>query len=132
MHNVVFGDGLPYNLCDSCESKLSVAYEFRQQCQKTDSALRELTSSESKDNITKQEDIIVQPDVAEDMFDEVDDLPLIKRGVKRKRGRPRGSPNKKNRDFACTVCHKILHTKKGLRVHLRMHTGEKNEILFIL
>ncbi|KAJ8920878.1 hypothetical protein NQ315_015671 [Exocentrus adspersus] len=119
---VVFGDGLPYNICDTCESKLSSAFEFRQQCQKTDSTLRELTHTESKENIAKEEDIVIQPDVHDDVFDDEDDLPLLQRSLKRKRGRPK---KKQEDSLACTVCHKVLHTKKGLRVHLRVHTGEK-------
>lgn len=113
---------MPYNVCDTCEGKLNAAYEFRQQCQKSDSALRDLVTTESKANIAKQEDIVIQPDVHDDMFDDEDDLPLIQRNVKRKRGRPK---KKQDDNFACTFCHKVLHTKKGLRVHLRAHTGEK-------
>ncbi|KAJ8960781.1 hypothetical protein NQ318_020075 [Aromia moschata] len=121
---VAFGDGLPYNLCDACEIKLQNAYEFRQQCQKSDSALRELTTAETKANINiaKEENIVIQPDVLDDMFDEEDEVPLLKRALKRKRGRPKKTDIN---NLSCTFCNKVLHTKKGLRVHLRSHTGEK-------
>ncbi|KAJ8970681.1 hypothetical protein NQ317_012363 [Molorchus minor] len=90
-----FGDGLPYQLCDTCENKLNSAYEFRKQCQKSDSTLRELTGSETKENITLQEAIVVQPEMPDDFFDEEDEVPLMKRIIqetkKRKRGRPKKS-----------------------------------------
>ncbi|KAG5885376.1 hypothetical protein JTB14_023763 [Gonioctena quinquepunctata] len=117
---VASGDGLPNNLCGSCEEKLKNLYEFRRLCQKSDSTLRELAHLDNKKDVSRQEeDIVIQPDVH---FDDDDDLPLIKREIKRKRGRPK---KKASDDLACTYCKKILHTKKGLRVHLRSHTGEK-------
>lgn len=64
---------------------------------------------------------MIQPDVPNELFDE-DDLPLIQRTSKRKRGRPKKS---EVQELSCTYCNKILHTKKGLKVHLRTHTGEK-------
>ncbi|XP_023017036.1 uncharacterized protein isoform X2 [Leptinotarsa decemlineata] len=120
---VTSGDGLPNNLCEGCEEKLKNLYEFRRQCQKSDSALRELTHIDTKNNVSRtEEDIVIQPDVLGDVFDEEDDLPLVRRGAKRKRGRPK---KKVTDSLACTYCKKVLHTKKGLRVHLRSHTGEK-------
>ncbi|XP_050501833.1 zinc finger protein 852-like [Diabrotica virgifera virgifera] len=112
------GDGLPTSLCRGCEDKLKSAYEFRKLCQKSDTTLRDLTQ-DSKKGIRQEEDIVVQPDLHNDVFDveDEDNIPLIERGVKRKRGRPR----KKDIELTCNVCHKILQTPKGLRVHLRSH-----------
>lgn len=61
---------MPYLLCDVCETKLCSAYEFKQQCEKSDMTLREITNqSGSKSN--KEEDIVIQPDVHEGLFEEV-------------------------------------------------------------
>ncbi|CAH1100518.1 unnamed protein product [Psylliodes chrysocephalus] len=117
---VVSGDGLPSNLCKGCNEKLKSAYEFRKLCQKSDTTLRDLTQ-DNKSNVRQEEDIVVHPDVHDDVFDE-DNVPLLERGVKRKRGRPR---KKENTNLSCNFCQKILQTQKGLRVHLRSHTGEK-------
>ncbi|CAG9865144.1 unnamed protein product [Phyllotreta striolata] len=111
------GDGLPSNLCKNCEEKLKSAYEFRRLCQKTDTTLRDLTQ-DTKKNVRQEEDIIVQPDVHDDVFDDEDNVPLLERG-KKKRGRPRKKPTD---NLTCTFCHKVLQTQKGLRVHLRSVT----------
>lgn len=121
-------DALPNTLCKICEEKLKSFYEFRILCQKTDITLRELIQNEDK-KCTK--DIVVQPN---DIFDEEDDLPLLQRShsndsstitnltSKRKRGRPKKS---EANSYACKYCSKVLYTAKGLKTHLRVHTGEK-------
>ncbi|CAH0557337.1 unnamed protein product [Brassicogethes aeneus] len=120
--SVTNNDGLPTLLCSICENKLNIAYQFKQQCEKSDSTLRQITNQvESK---PKQEDIVVQPD----LYDDDDDEPLSKFGVKRKRGRPK---KVKQSLFTCTYCNKDLLTKKGLRLHERKHTGEKLKYCFI-
>ncbi|KAJ8960778.1 hypothetical protein NQ318_020072 [Aromia moschata] len=113
---VLFGDGLPYNLCDSCKDKLLNAYKFRLQCQKSNSTLRVLSNAESKDNITKEENILVQPD---DICEGEDERPLSERVL------VQGIPKKNNSGFSCNFCHKVLRTKRGLQGHLRVHAGEK-------
>lgn len=115
---IMTGDGLPYLLCSTCEVKLSSAFEFKQQCEKSDNALRELTNQQgSKTNTNKEEDIIIQPDVHESLFegDDEDDLPLAKR---------KRSKTDLPADLTCSYCMKVLSTRKGLRVHLRQHTGD--------
>jgi hypothetical protein len=112
---VISGDGLPNLLCVNCENKLNLAYEFKQQCQKSDSALRELTNP--SDSVIKEEscDIVVQPDFnIPDLFqdsDSDDDDTSDKR--------------KSSSSFTCPFCQKVLRTKKGLRIHQRRHTGDK-------
>lgn len=119
-------DALPNTLCKICEEKLKSFYEFRILCQKSDTALRELTQTENKS--TNKGDISNQQDLSEPIFDE-DDLPLIIRSVstspsisKRKRGRPKKSDA---HPYNCTYCNKVLHTAKGFKTHLRVHTGDK-------
>ncbi|XP_076254107.1 uncharacterized protein LOC143192574 isoform X2 [Rhynchophorus ferrugineus] len=109
---VVAGDGLPFLLCITCESKLNSAFEFKQQCEKSDSALREIANkadSQSK----KEESIIIQPDVHEDIFeDDEDDLPLAKRF---------------KTDIAaltCVYCLQVLPSRKGLQNHIKSHIGD--------
>ncbi|KAJ8960779.1 hypothetical protein NQ318_020073 [Aromia moschata] len=114
---VLFGDGLPSNLCDSCKVKLLNAYEFRLQCRRSNSTLRVLSNAESKHNITKEENInYVQPD---DVSEEEDERPLLERVL------IQGRPKKNDNGFPCNFCHKVLRTNRGLQGHLRTHTGEK-------
>lgn len=116
------GDGLPNKLCKGCEEKLKSAYEFRKLCQKSDSTLKDLTQ-DTKKGIRKEEDIVVHPDLLGDVFvEDEDNVPLIERGIKRKRGRPR---KKDVENLTCQFCNVVLQTQKGLRIHLRSHTGEK-------
>ncbi|XP_057665944.1 zinc finger protein 420-like isoform X1 [Diorhabda carinulata] len=116
------GDGLPNKLCKGCEEKLKSAYEFRKLCQKSDSTLKDLTQ-DTKKGIRQEEDIVVQPDLHDDVFvEDEDNVPLLERGVKRKRGRPR---KKDVENLTCQFCNIVLQTKKGLRIHLRSHAGEK-------
>ncbi|XP_049822361.1 zinc finger protein 470-like isoform X3 [Aethina tumida] len=114
--SVTSGDGLPCTLCLNCKSKLNVAFQFKQQCEKSDSALRAITNQK-----VKQEDIVVQPD----LYDE-DDEPLSKLGKKRTRGRQKKIVPPKP-TFTCTYCNKDLQTKKGLRLHERKHTGNNDK-----
>ena len=95
----------------NCENKLNLAYEFKQQCQKSDSTLRELTNQ--SDSVIKEEscDIVVQPDfnipeLYNDSDSDEDD-------------------DKRKSSFTCPFCQKVLRTKKGLRIHQRRHTGDK-------
>lgn len=125
-------DALPNTLCKSCQGKLKSFYEFRILCQKTDSTLRELTQNEDRKFDLSNEDINVQKDQISEIFDDLDDLPLLQRqeqqesptepALKRKRGRPKKS---EAHPHTCTYCNKVLHTAKGLKTHLRSHTGEK-------
>lgn len=117
------GDGLPILLCLTCEDKLNSAFEFKQQCENTDVALRELKDKLTCNNSVKEEslDIVVQPDLeiygdANDQYydsDSDDDKPLKARA---------------SDSYTCTYCHKELRTKKGLKIHQRKHTGENLHI----
>lgn len=99
-------------------------------CQKTDSTLRELTQNEDRKLVLSNE--IILEDLHNDKFDDLDDLPILQRQdlhessieppVKRKRGRPKKS---QVQSHTCTFCSKVLHTAKGLKIHLRSHTGDK-------
>lgn len=63
-------------------------------------------------------DIVVQPDL--DAFDDnyYDDSDSAEEEKTVKK-------STKDSSFTCTFCHKILRTKKGLKIHQRKHTGEK-------
>ncbi|XP_030765393.1 zinc finger protein 189-like [Sitophilus oryzae] len=108
---VAEGDGLPYLLCLTCENKLSTAFEFKQQCERSDSALREIANQDGKSK--REENIIVQPDVHEGLFEEdEDDLPLAKRF------------KQDVTELTCSYCLKVFSNKRGLRIHIRQHTGD--------
>uniref|UniRef100_A0A1Y1L696 Protein krueppel n=2 Tax=Photinus pyralis TaxID=7054 RepID=A0A1Y1L696_PHOPY len=112
-------DGLPVQLCVSCETKLDCAFEFKQQCQKTDVKLRGLTNQGSPNRCVKEEslDIVVQPDLGDSFIDRSVDSDCSE------------APNPKLHPmhdlFTCSYCQKVLRTKKGLKIHQRRHTGEK-------
>ncbi|XP_019757245.1 zinc finger protein 91 isoform X3 [Dendroctonus ponderosae] len=111
------GDGLPYLLCSPCELKLRSAYEFKQQCEKSDIALRKLKNGKDAQR-NHEEDIVIQPDVHEELFNEEeedeDDLPLSKR--------THGVPS--HSDLTCSYCMKIFTSKRSLAVHVRQHIGD--------
>lgn len=99
-------------------------------CQKSDTTLRKLTQNDNKKLDVDKEDEI-HNDLDNDNCDDEDDLPLLQRSqtesstgttVKRKRGRPKKS---EVHPYTCTYCNKVLHTAKGLKTHLRVHTGDK-------
>ncbi|XP_050307631.1 zinc finger protein 420-like [Anthonomus grandis grandis] len=112
---ISLGDGLPYLLCNNCEEKLNIAYEFKVQCEKSDTALRELTGQQEKSKTDTEEAIVIQPDVHDSLYeeDEEDEIPLAKR-------RRSISQN----DLTCTHCLKLFTSPQGLRVHIRQHTGD--------
>ncbi|XP_066260460.1 zinc finger protein 420-like [Euwallacea similis] len=107
-------DGLPHLLCNTCEIKLSSAYEFKQQCEKSDTALREYTQQESRSG--REEAIVIQPDVHEEFFDEddEDDMPLSKRKC-----------SVSSTELTCTYCLKLCSSRRDLRGHLRQHLGDE-------
>lgn len=102
---------------------MNSAFEFKQQCEKTDTSLRELKNKFSnKDNIKEESlDIIVQPDLnISDIYgdDGYSDSGSGEEVVETKR-------KYKQDSFTCVYCQKVLRTKKGLKIHQRRHTGEK-------
>ncbi|CAH1127829.1 unnamed protein product [Ceutorhynchus assimilis] len=113
---VSLGDGLPYLLCTVCESKLNTAYQFKQQCEKSDAALRALTNPQPpKDSKSSEEAMVIQPDVHQELFEieSDDDLPLSKR-------KRTISPS----TLTCPYCLKVLSSKKNYKCHLRLHTQD--------
>lgn len=125
------GDGLPSQICSKCEEQLNTAYLFKQQCERTDAALREYTT---QPQTIKEEneslDIVVKPDIEMlDMFDDDNRYSdsesqhsNYSTTVKKKK-KTKGSGKSKNRQ--CKYCNKVLSTKEGLKLHERKHTGEK-------
>lgn len=137
---VVSGDGLPSSICLKCEENLNIAYEFKQQCERIDTALREIAPlhDSTRPDLIKDEseslDIVVKPDIEiyddhedqdDDDNDNDDNEPYNSESeasnysttVRRKKKPP------KNRQ--CRYCSKMLSTKEGLKLHERRHTGEK-------
>ncbi|XP_060518898.1 zinc finger protein 84-like isoform X2 [Cylas formicarius] len=107
---IVSGDGLPNLLCNICQNKLSSAFEFKQQCEKSDTALREVTQ---KNEHHQKIDIIVQQAVYND---DEDDVPLLRR--------KRGRPLKSEMSLQCKYCLRVMQSKKALETHLRHHAGD--------
>lgn len=120
---MVTGDGLPVFLCLTCKEKLHSAFDFKQQCEKADSFLREQKIKLGNKNNIKEEslDIIIQPDLnISDIYDDdrYSDSGSGDEAVKTKQ-------IYKDDAFMCIYCQKVLRTKKGLKIHQRRHTGEK-------
>ncbi|KAF5269165.1 hypothetical protein FQR65_LT02465 [Abscondita terminalis] len=116
---ILSDDGLPVQLCISCEIKLDSAFEFKMQCQKADTALRQLTNQQGQKGPIKQEsfDIIIKPDLSHTYNDQGGDSESSETQSNVK--------STASNTFTCTYCQKILRTKKGLKIHERRHTGEK-------
>lgn len=127
------GDGLPSLICPKCEEQLSTAYLFKQQCERTDAALREYTTQPLPSTIKEENeslDIVVKPDLG--MLDMYDNDPYsdaesahsnYSTTVKSKKKKVKVSSKVKHRQ--CKYCSKVLTTKEGLKLHERRHTGEK-------
>lgn len=120
---------MPSQICSKCEDQLNTAYTFKQQCERTDAALREYTS---QPNEIKEEslDIVVKPDL--ENFDVFEDDNRFSDSASahsnysttvRKKKKVKSLSKQKNRQ--CRYCDKILTTKEGLKLHERKHTGEK-------
>lgn len=91
--------------------KLSVAFEFKQQCEKTDSSLRKLVSS----NV--DEVIEVKPDV-NDYYDDNDDGNSLESADT--------DTSKSDKDsFHCKFCAKEFRSKNGFKLHMQKHKSEK-------
>lgn len=122
---------MPNLICPKCEEQLNTAYQFKQQCERTDAALREYTQT-LPDTIKEENeslDIVVKPDLG--ILDMYDNEPFsdsesahsnYSTTVKKKK-KVKVSSKVKNRQ--CKFCNKILTTKEGLKLHERKHTGEK-------
>ncbi|XP_045472698.1 zinc finger protein 271-like [Harmonia axyridis] len=134
-------DGLPNLMCSSCEGKLITAYDFKQLSEKSDLLLRDLIRSASEKNNIKQENIIIQPDLNDELpnidvnddFDngaddgmEIDDRDYSDsdyEDIESKKAK------KSKHKYACTQCDKEFRSKKGLKIHERKHTGDNNKAL---
>ncbi|KAF5288591.1 hypothetical protein FQA39_LY15370 [Lamprigera yunnana] len=118
---VIIGDGLPVQLCVSCETRLDSAFEFKQQCQKTDLALRELIHKRIPKKSIKEESLDLDPQDLSDRFHDQEVTESLGDS-------DRSEMTNQSKDtllFPCCYCQKVLRTKKGLKIHQRRHTGEK-------
>lgn len=125
---------MPSLICPKCEEQLSTAYIFKQQCERTDAALREYTTQPLPNTIKEENeslDIVVKPDLGMLDMDMYDNDPYsdaesqhsnYSTTVKKKK-KVKGSSKVKHRQ--CKYCNKVLTTKEGLKLHERRHTGEK-------
>ncbi|KAK9879799.1 hypothetical protein WA026_006859 [Henosepilachna vigintioctopunctata] len=132
-------DGLPHLMCSSCEGKLITAYDFKQLSEKSDVLLRDFLKSVPQVENVKQEDIVIQPDLANDIsnvdahdaVDNEDDVDIdIDMGNPDysdsdfEEPEPKKTKKSKNKHI-CTYCDKVLRTKKGLKIHERKHINDK-------
>ncbi|KAL3282633.1 hypothetical protein HHI36_005808 [Cryptolaemus montrouzieri] len=129
-------DGLPHLMCPSCEGKLITAYDFKQLSEKSDSILRELAKQIPEVEDVKEEDIIIHPDLSNELAnDTIDDSDHGADNM----GMDDASRDYSDSDFeesdtkkskklknkhACLFCDKVLRTKKGLKIHERKHTRD--------
>ncbi|KAK9743897.1 Zinc finger, C2H2 type [Popillia japonica] len=105
-------DPLPKIICTQCELKLSVAFEFKQQSEKTDSYLRQLLETQAAD-----EEIEIKPDVNDYYAD--NDHGNISDSYE--------SITSKSEKYAfrCKFCLKGFRSKNGYKLHLQKHINEK-------
>lgn len=123
---------MPSLICPKCEEQLNTAYVFKQQCERTDAALREYTTQPLPDTIKEENeslDIVVKPDLGmldmyeNDPFSESESQHSNYSTTVRKKKKVKISSKVKHRQ--CRYCSKVLTTKEGLKLHERRHTGEK-------
>lgn len=133
---VVSSDGLPQLICPKCEEQLNIAYVFKQQCERSDTTLREYTNTLS-DQIKEESeslDIVVKPDIdvlydddnGRDDDDDDDHDELFNTESESEHSNYSTSKRRKKKlakNRQCRFCNKILSTKEGLRLHERRHTG---------
>ncbi|XP_022904694.1 zinc finger protein 271-like [Onthophagus taurus] len=106
-------DGLPKRICSICEDKLSVAYLFKQQCEKADNTLRELTNQQ------RREDIEVKPDVdIDDFYNDADNVSTDSEI----QYTPKTKSSKVH--LKCDFCNKNFRSKNGYQLHMKRHTKE--------
>ncbi|GLV41621.1 crooked legs [Carabus blaptoides fortunei] len=142
---VISGDGLPTLICPKCEEQLSVAYLFKQQCERTDTTLREYTNQHTPIKEESESlDIVVKPDIDvleiydddedededddDDDDDGRDDDDDAYSGSESQHSNYSTTVRRKKKpakNRQCRFCNKMLSTKEGLRLHERRHTGEK-------
>lgn len=106
-------EGLPMLLCDDCEERLISAYQFKQQCEKTDLTLREFTHQQLSEKVE------VKPDVGgfsdnEEHIEEGDSY-LSKYD---------GSVGSDEDIFKCGQCSRKFKSRLSLRSHKLSHKSK--------
>lgn len=118
-------DGFPVNICNNCTSELSIAYNFKNKCEKADQVLQQTKSELSVNNVA-------YPPALDDILSiNVNDLPEkdVEFDDKTSEGKIGVSESQqgeaKKKYYICEVCNKTYMQKTGLVWHMRVHTGER-------
>ncbi|GJQ86443.1 hypothetical protein Trydic_g10350 [Trypoxylus dichotomus] len=132
------GDPLPKVICAQCELKLSVAFEFKQQCEKTDVSLRELvqgtvhktdaeynTHTCDECGITFPKAYLLSKHMKEHKNRILDDAggDDVSEYLKDSFSNGENQDKSDNDKYECKFCSKVLSTYVGLKIHVRRHTG---------
>ncbi|GLV37730.1 uncharacterized protein CBL_06569 [Carabus blaptoides fortunei] len=143
---IVSNDGLPGYICQKCIKVLSNAYDFKQQCETTDSSLRDYLKAKG----IKQEGTHTQHNNdQQELHNQLLDFSAMYNEFQAKAAEAavvKIDPDfsaavdvelqlKSNRDyveiidndkiiFTCNTCNKVFYTLEGLKSHKRIHTGE--------
>ncbi|KAK4880351.1 hypothetical protein RN001_008497 [Aquatica leii] len=113
--SIVFSeqDGLPQQICDECIVQALNAFKFKRRCEEVDATLRStLVLNTSESNQIKDE--VFESGALNHVNDEI----KIKSVV------DNANDNKKKL-FVCKICHKSYLQHQGLKLHMRVHTGER-------
>lgn len=100
-------------MCTDCEIKLCLAFDFKNLCERTETALRKLVH-----NAAEQTEIKTDIDIP-DYDDFVKTLHL---------GDSESDEQESKKDcYTCKICDRDVHSKKEFLSHMRRHTSDENE-----
>lgn len=131
-------DGLPANICSSCDRELETCYQFLQRCEASDRKLRSLLTETLTSRTTKTE--VKNEDIDDDQRSEYagdhhlfsfeylkpDKLQTEKyeQEISMSKKRPK-RPKFKKEELICSVCARKCPSASALAIHMRIHTNEK-------
>lgn len=109
-------DGLPAKMCKFCINQLLVAFQFKQQCELTDSMLRTYADV----NFKESESSVKQDSENSDSAN----YSLLQEGHWLCDELNNSKSESKSQVLKCPTCAKMFSTLDGLKCHQRMHTGK--------
>lgn len=105
---------------------MSIAYEFKQQCEQADTCLRKIVSKPYKTAEKESDYENTEIYVAENDFKTDSDEDYIP--TKSTRKTKENVTKSKKAGYECNVCYKVMKTKRGLKIHMAKHQDEADDL----